>query len=59
MTTVGAGWNGVAGDSRSFRRKLTEFWKAICGGAEKTGGFWGIASENVSENVNGEQCVCV
>jgi len=22
--TAGAGWNGVAGDSRSFKRKLTE-----------------------------------
>jgi hypothetical protein len=41
MTTVGAGWNGVAGDLRSFRRKLTEFWEANCGGAEKIGGFLG------------------
>jgi hypothetical protein len=37
MAMVGAGWNEVAGDSRSFRRKLTEFWEAICRGAEKTG----------------------
>jgi hypothetical protein len=37
MTTVEARWNGMAGDSRSFRRKPTEFWEMMCGGAEKTG----------------------
>jgi hypothetical protein len=41
MTTMGVGWNGVAEDSRSFRRKLTKFWEAICGGAEKTGALLG------------------
>jgi hypothetical protein len=41
MTMVGAGRNGVAGDLPSFRRKLTEFWEAICRGAEKTGAFGG------------------
>ncbi len=39
--TVEAGWNEVAGDSRSFKRKPTELWEAICEGAEKTGALWG------------------
>jgi hypothetical protein len=28
----------MAGDSGSLRKKLTEFWEAICGGAEKKRG---------------------
>jgi hypothetical protein len=32
----------MAGDSRGFKKKLMEFWEAICGGAKKTkgGGFF-------------------
>jgi hypothetical protein len=39
----------VVGDVRSFRRKLTEFWEAICGGAEKTGAFFGQQVKNVND----------
>jgi hypothetical protein len=64
MTTMEAGWNGVAGDSRSFRRKPMEFGEAICGGAEKIGAFGGDSKlgceqENVSERVVSKVCVCV
>jgi hypothetical protein len=36
-------------------RKLTKFWEAICGGAEKTKGILGIEVEG-SECGEGEVC---
>jgi hypothetical protein len=39
-------------------RKLTEFWEAICGGAEKTEGILGIEVEGLKGvRVVNERCV--